>query len=364
MLDKFITANRATLIAMSRARVGTRRVPKPTDEELTNGIPMFLDQLCDALRQVLKDGKDSNTEQEAIGSSATRHGSDLLRMGLTVSQVVHDYGDVCHAITELAMELDAPIQGAEFKTLNLCLDIAIAKAVTEFTRLRERALVDESTERLGVLAHELRNQLGTAMLTFDSIRTGRVAVGGSTGVVHERSLLRLRDLIDYSLADVRLDAGSAQLERLSVAEFLEEVEVSVLLQAKLHDLHFSITTVDRAVFIDGDRQILSAALANLLQNAFKFTRKNGYVTLTTTATADRVLFEVADECGGLPPGKSEDLFKPFEQRSASRIGIGLGLFICLKAARANGGELRVRDIPGTGCVFTLDLPRKVPAREA
>ncbi|MGA3124091.1 MAG: HAMP domain-containing sensor histidine kinase, partial [Polyangiaceae bacterium] len=99
---------------------------------------------------------------------------------------------------------------------------------------------------------------------------------------------------------------------------------------------------------------------NLLQNAFKFTRDHGDVALTARATADRVLFEVGDECGGLPPGRTEDLFRPFEQRGSDRSGVGLGLAICFKAAKANGGEIRVRDLPGKGCVFTLDLPRKPP----
>ncbi|MEO7109187.1 MAG: ATP-binding protein [Polyangiaceae bacterium] len=109
--------------------------------------------------------------------------------------------------------------------------------------------------------------------------------------------------------------------------------------------------------IEGDRQILEAAVSNLLQNAFKFTRKNGSVALRALATTDRVLFEIEDECGGLP-GDPEALFRPFEQQGADRSGVGLGLSICRKAAKANAGEIRARDLPGKGCVFTLDLPRK------
>lgn len=125
-------------------------------------------------------------------------------------------------------------------------------------------------------------------------------------------------------------------------------------------MQFSATSVDRTVTIEGDRQIIAAVVANLLQNAFKFTRQNGAVLLAVRATADRVLFEVEDECGGLPEGKSEDLFRSFAQHGQDRSGLGLGLFICRKAARASAGEIHVRDVPGKGCVFTLDLPRKSP----
>jgi nitrogen fixation/metabolism regulation signal transduction histidine kinase len=75
------------------------------------------------------------------------------------------------------------------------------------------------------------------------------------------------------------------------------------------------------------------------------------------ADGDRVAFEIEDECGGLPPGKTEDLFRPFEQRGTDRSGVGLGLAICLKAAKASGGRIHVRDLPGKGCVFSLDLKR-------
>jgi signal transduction histidine kinase len=266
---------------------------------------------------------------------------------------------VCQTVTELAVEQGAAIPGDDFRTLNLCLDDAIAEAVTEYSRQRESSILDQGTERLGVLAHELRNLLNTAILSFDSIKSGRVAAGGSTGIVHGRSLLGLRDVIDRSLADVRLDAGLERLERISVADFIEEIEISAAMQAQVRAIEFVVKSIDRAVDIEGDRQILAAAISNLLQNAFKFTPKTGKVSLTVRSTADRVLFEIEDECGGLPPGKIEELFRPFEQRGADRTGVGLGLSISLKAAKANAGDIRIRDLPGQGCVFTLDLPRQL-----
>jgi signal transduction histidine kinase len=176
--------------------------------------------------------------------------------------------------------------------------------------------------------------------------------------VHARSLTDLRDLIDRSLAEVRLEAGLGCLEPISVAEFIEAVEILHLAEAQTRGIHFTVAVVDRDVTVEGDREILAAVISNLLQNAFKVTRKASNVSLVIRATTDRVLFEVADDCGGLPPGRAEDLLRPFEQRGLDRTGLGLGLSICVKGAKANGGELYVRDIPGKGCVFTLDLPRR------
>src|SRR4029453_4213241 len=127
MLHEFIAVYREEIIRRCRAKVATRSVPLPTDAGIDHGVPVFLDQLMDALRLGL-------TSSPEIGRSAVKHGHDLLRQGFTVSQVVHDYGDVCKSITDLAVEKNAPIRTDDFRTLNRCLDDAIAGAVTQFGR--------------------------------------------------------------------------------------------------------------------------------------------------------------------------------------------------------------------------------------
>jgi signal transduction histidine kinase len=358
VLDDFIRLNRQAIIARAREKVSTRTIPRPSDEELEGGVPVFLDQLGDALRAARS---TSRVDHVQISRSADRHGRELLGLGLTIAQVVHGYGDVCQTITELAIEQRAEIRSEDFQTLNLCLDDAIAAAVTAHARHRERALTAQNTEQLGVFSHELRNLLATATLSFESIRCGHVAAGGSTGMLLSRSLIGLGDLITRSLAEVRLELGLVHTEGIRVADFLEEIEVGALIHARARGLTLAITPIDRAVAIHGDRQTLAAAVSNLLQNAFKFTQAGGSVSLTTRVTEDRVRFEVEDECGGLPPGRAEELFRPFEQRGGDRSGIGLGLSISVKAARANAGDITVRDLPGKGCVFTLDLPRSQDA---
>ena len=213
-------------------------------------------------------------------------------------------------------------------------------------------------ERLGDLAHEFRNLIGTATLALAAVRSGKVGIDGSTGAVLDRTLGRLRALVDRSLTEVRLEAGILHREQLMVASLVDEIEASASLDAKARGLSLNVFPTDAGLAVDADRQILGAVLANLLQNAFKFTRPGGAVSLQTHATAERVLIEVADECGGLPEGKAEELFRPFEQRGEDRTGLGLGLAISSRGVEAHDGTLRVRTLPGVGCVFTVDLPRK------
>jgi signal transduction histidine kinase len=171
----------------------------------------------------------------------------------------------------------------------------------------------------------------------------------------------LAELIDSSVAQVRLEAGIRAPERVSMREFIEEVEVGASMEATARGLILAVAPVEPGVDVKVDRQLLAAAAANLLQNAFKFTRLHGHVSLKASPTKDRVLIEVEDECGGLPPGKVDELFRRFEQRSRNRTGLGLGLSIARKSVEADGGEIHVRDMPGIGCVFTIDLPRLSPA---
>jgi signal transduction histidine kinase len=354
MLHEFVTVNRDEIISRCRAKVASRSIPPPTAAEIDHGVPLFLGQLVDALRL----GMSSSPE---IGRSAILHGHDLLIRGFSVSQVVHDYGDVCQSITELAMELGAPIGTDDFRLLNSCLDDAMAGAVTQYGRERHQSTIDgesaRENERLGFLAHELRNLIHTALIAFEVIKSGNVGVGGSTGTVLKRSLLGARDLIGRSLAEVRLTQGVQNRKPFLVTEMIEELAPSATLLADATGITLTVLPVDSAVAIDADRQVLAAAVTNLLQNAFKFTRPRTTVTLRVRASDERVSIEVEDECGGLADGNGKDLFRPFEQRSTDRTGLGLGLAFSRWAAEANGGRIATRNLPGHGCVFAVDLPR-------
>jgi hypothetical protein len=284
------------------------------------------------------------------------HGAALSGRGYTVAQIVFDYGDICQAITEMAHETAAPITAEEFQTLNRCLDNAIAEAVTEYTRLRDQAAAVVETERSGVFAHELRNKLSAASLSYRALKDGRAPINGSVSDILGRSLQGMTTLLDRLLVEVRLDAGTALHQRVHVHQLLENAEVDGTMQAGVRSVSLSVAPMDRGVDVNVDPHILAGAVANLLQNAIKFTRAGGHVALRANVVGNRIEIEVEDQCGGLPPGKVEELFDAFKQRGTDRTGLGLGLFISRKGVQASGGVLRARDLPGRGCVFTIDLP--------
>ena len=189
MLHEFLTTNREELVRRCREKVAQRPAPQPTAIELKHGIPLFLDQLIGTLRSELGAPAEGSSQLPTeIGATAEKHGNELLRKGFTVDQVVHDYGDLCQSVTELAAEKHASVSVDEFRTFNRCLDNAIADAVTAFGGARDKLISAEGAlemnermnERLGSLAHELRILLISAILEFESIKTGNVAVAGSS----------------------------------------------------------------------------------------------------------------------------------------------------------------------------------------
>jgi len=147
-MHEFLRNNRDELIARCKYKVSKRPRRAVTERQLANGVPLLLDQLTRSLEAEVADetgesirisgpsGGDSLALFE-MGVSAAAHGKELLALGFSVDQVVYDYGDLCQAITDLALERNAPFSIDEYCTLNRCLDNAIADAMTEFSFQRD-----------------------------------------------------------------------------------------------------------------------------------------------------------------------------------------------------------------------------------
>ena len=220
MLYEFVNSNRDELIRRCTEKVARRFAPSSVPAVVVHGVPLFLEQLVDALQLDLEtpayavaDPHPTEASSE-IHRSAALHGADLLRLGYSAEQVGHDYGDVCQAVTDLAVEQNASIDVDEFRTLNRCLDNAIAAAVTAFGQGR-KALGDRHAEdlhhRLTAFVDEQRRLVDIAIHAYTAIRTGSVGSTGATGALLVNALGELRLLADRSVADIRLASATATL---------------------------------------------------------------------------------------------------------------------------------------------------------
>ena len=374
MMYEFLINNRENLATRCREKVALRPGRLASEAQLQNGVPMFLDQLIRTLAvertsspmasRNISGPSDGSVALSEVGITAAEHGRELLSLGFSVNQVVHDYGDLCQAITDLAIERDVPFQVEEFQTLNRCLDNAIADAVTEFSYQRDSVAAEkfakDNNERLGFFVHELRNLLGTTALAFTAAKVGNLNLSGATGTILERSIFNLSKIIDSSLIDIKeMGQKSFPPVTFDLLTFIAEAKASAELTAEKIGCKLDVLTVDADLKISGSRPLLLAALANLLQNAFKFTQPGTRVVLSAYASADKIRIDVMDHCGGLPPGTAQSMFLPFSQSGKNRTGAGLGLTIAEQSVVASGGVLSVHNIPEVGCTFTISLPRQV-----
>lgn len=197
------------------------RVNSPeTDVDPDHGVPLFLQQLIDILAVEEKTkfrvvaGKDPAPAPSVIGRSAALHGTRMLHSGYTIDQVVHGYGDVCQAITGMAIEQKEAITADEFHTLNRCLDEAIADAVTSYSGARQTAINAQAEtlhQSLNHFSDEQRRLLDVARTACAAIKTGNVGVNGATGVLLSHALEELQALVDRAVPEIRLHSAKTTI---------------------------------------------------------------------------------------------------------------------------------------------------------
>lgn len=380
MLYDFLEKNQKEILDMTEKKSLVLAGNLQSSEQLKLGLPIFYNQLKEVL--LLKGAENSNTKNDAdkekaagdndepamakaegrpseivLAKSAGDHGIELLKLGYTLSHVVHAYGAMCQSITELAIKKNENITASEFHDLNRCLDTAIAGAVTSYEEYQNLDTNKQEVEHLGFLAHELRNALTSVNFALQIIKLGTVGFAGSTGKVLDRGLKRIENLIDRSLTEVRLNASP---KIIPTKEFLfqqvEQILITANIEAKYKDQKLK-TDIDSSLVIEADQQLFHSALSNIIQNAIKYTPNGGTIQIRGFHEKENIVIEVEDECGGLK-NPNTDLFKPYVQQNENRKGLGLGLTIAQKAMSLNHGAINVKNLPEKGCIFKITLPQE------
>jgi hypothetical protein len=220
MLHEFLTANRELLITLCQAKVAKRVEPTEAPGTMDHGVPLFLHQLVETLRdeqntQLRGNDAEPTPTSTPIGRAAALHGAEMLRRGFSIGQVVHDYGDVCQCVTALAVDQQVAISADEFRTLNRCLDNAIADAVAAFGSARQVSIdrqAESLQQRLAAFAAERRRLIDIARQSLTAIRTGNIGVGGATGALLAHALEELDSLDDRTMPEIlRASPSSREL---------------------------------------------------------------------------------------------------------------------------------------------------------
>jgi two-component system, sensor histidine kinase FlrB len=233
--------------------------------------------------------------------------------------------------------------------------IILLTDVTETRALQELAARNQRLSAIGKmaasLAHQIRTPLAGALLYLSQCRSRRD--DHERGKLLEKGIERLRHL-DLLVQDMLVFArGNGPGERVRVADLFKAVHDAAM-AVKPPNAHLVIHGSDVLVELDGNRTALTAALTNLVNNAFEAS-PDVIVTLKAKLHGDRVEFTVRDNGPGIAPSIQSRVFEPFF--STRPAGTGLGLAVVKTVADAHGGDLALHSEGGRGTRIDLNLPR-------
>ena len=232
---------------------------------------------------------------------------------------------------------------------------------------RELALARLQSTFVAAVTHEFKSPITSTRLLVERLASGRVAPGEAAGRYYAAigtETDRLEDLVNRLLESQKLQSGrrdyvfrttslpalvSAVAERLRPQAEARNIRIDVAIDADLP--HQSI-----------DRDSMSDAVANLIDNALKYSPDGTTVHVLVRATADEIRIEVTDEGIGVNPPEADRIFEPFYRSRrgdhASVHGTGLGLSLVKAAAEAHGGSVAVSSDGRRGSTFVLRLPSR------
>jgi signal transduction histidine kinase len=349
-LSRLLAERRAEILERWTQRIGAEHPDKELSRgELRDHLPRFFDEVLVALHA------EEALESGAPTASAA-HGAQRLRVGFDLAEVIREYEILSECILDEVEARGGSISTRAFRRVQALLNAGRTDAVTSYIERRDAEVARTHSQHVAFIAHELRSPLMTAFMAATTLQKRARPEEDSTLSMLVRNLTALRELINQVLMADRL-AGHVQLTRemLDLRALLEEVLADSRLAAQRNQVQLILESPDTLPF-NGDRRLLRSAINNLVGNALKFTHEDRAITVRASRSEGRITIEVEDGCGGLSEGNAAELFEPFVQRGEDRSGFGLGLAIVKQALEAHGGRAYVRNLPGQGCVFSLELP--------
>jgi signal transduction histidine kinase/CheY-like chemotaxis protein len=391
-IHSFIREQRDDIMREWEARVAREpREIKLADSALRNHLPEFLDELADWLQGTGAPGTAT------MRAAAARHAAQRLDHSFQLTQLIHECRLLRETLLHLLLRREASAQTRdgnggvaerviELARLNSGLDSAISDAVESFVDERERRLVEvrdqasmlreldrRKSEFLAVLSHELRNPLTpirNSLFLLDHAPPGSEQAQRAKSVLL-RQTEHLSTLVDHLLDITRISRDKVELHR----EMLD-VRTVVRLACEDHRTVFEQHHIDlrfedaaRAAWTYADPHRLTQVLANLLQNAAKFTPPDGGVVVSLRVAEPDVQIRVRDTGIGMEARDLERVFEPFAQventLARTKGGLGLGLALVKGLVTIHGGRVSATsDGLGHGCEFVVTLPLAVPPATA
>lgn len=269
-------------------------------------------------------------------------------------RALHPVGELTRAAAEIsngALDRRVPVRsdtdelGHLARTFNTMLD-------------RIQALIAAMREMTDNMAHDLRSPLGRIRASSEmALGNGESKSNLAASTIEECD--RLMDMIDTTLDIAEAESGAARLKLDDVDLSALVLDACELFRSAAEDQKILLTAQvpDRCV-VRGDRHRLQRILANLIDNAIKYTPEQGRIDVRLMEAGNQARLSIEDTGQGIPPEDLPRIFTRFYRGDRSRggNGNGLGLSLALAFARAHGGDIQVQSNAGTGSTFTVLLP--------
>jgi len=354
MLYEFIQQHRSWLLDHAK-KLRDARAQVARDPQMEQGFAVFLDQLIESLKVEQEQGAYSSSDisgpasgvpsQSEIGGTASAQGAQMYDLGISVDDMVHSYGDLCHAIVDLADAENLRLGVAEFRLLNHCLDSAIANAVAEYNFQHDAAttiaIEQDERRRLTALGDQFRKLLGTATTAISALKARELTLGGITGTILERSLMNLDAMVNQlPHEEPAAEPSPALLNLFSLATFLERIETTLQPCAEALSLHLTLAATDPRLALTGSRDTLQAAIICLLQTCFVQTGRGSEISLHGYRRGRYIMVDIV--CPTRQSRAEED---------------AAALMVARQLLSSCGGQLLVRNNDNDPFTFSLRLPR-------
>jgi heavy metal sensor kinase len=271
------------------------------------------------------------------GLQKVREAADRISCGdmtgkITFQDRTHEINGLIHSVNHMQQKIKSLIYELQNVTNNIAHDLR--SPITRMRGLAETNLTGEQT------LEDYRELAGTVVEECDSL------VG----------------MINAMLEIAETDAGLREAPKMAVdlANIVDDVGGLFSTVAEDKGINLQVTVASSPLLVQGDRSRLQRVVANLLDNAIKYTPEGGKVAIRAAAEAEHILIAVADTGIGIPPEEHRTIFNRFYRldQSRSTSGCGLGLSLIQAVVKAHGGSVWVESEIGQGSIFTIKLPRK------
>jgi signal transduction histidine kinase len=320
-------------------------------------------------------------------SAAEEHGEQRWESGWSLTELVRDYQILRLVILEyLEQVLSRPLRVREIMALGVCIDDAIAASIAAYVRYRDETVINAERERaavleevsrhkdefMAVLGHELRNPLApilTAVKIIQSVAPSDQRALLSASAVIERQSRHLVRLVDDILDVARIGRGLLDLrkERLDIATAIHQAVEAVESMVVDRNQQLTVKLPNVPLPVEADLSRLVQIVANLLNNASKYTQAGGRIAVSAEREDGHAAIRVRDSGMGIPKEMLTRVFDLFTQVEGSQQyasgGMGIGLTLVQRLVEQHGGAVTCSSAgAGQGSEFTVRLPLSNAAR--